>query len=263
MSEPLLSATVVIPTLNEEKYLPHLLESLKKIPTPLEIIVVDGNSEDTTARIVENLQPSFTGSLSLRLIRSPKRNISFQRNLGAAHAKHDILIFSDADIVIPSVEGYFQLLQKFTEKKYVAAAPRLVPVESGLQYKYFYFNFYIIQKFLLLFNRPYFAGSYLVTTKDTFFKIGGFDVNVLLGEDVDYSLRAAKVGPCKLINIPYPVSARRIIKYGYRWIFTEIPNLFRFAFTGRVIPDTIFYPFGEFGGKAAHHVTKNKGTIGS
>jgi len=220
---------------------------------------VDGNSEDDTVRMVEEFQSSFTGISSLRLIRSIKRGISLQRNMGAEAAKCNILIFCDSDIIIPSPEAYIKLLSEFTKRNYVAAAPRLVPIESGIDFRFFYRMFYVIQRFLLLFNRPYFAGSYLITTKDTFLKLGGFDTNIILGEDADYSLRAAKIGSCGSINIPYPVSARRVFKYGYSWMFKEVPNLFRFLFTGRVKPETIFYPFGKFGGKTAHYVNDNRG----
>ncbi len=254
------AASIVIPTLNEEKYLPLLLNSLKEVGVPVDIIVVDGNSEDGTVRVVEEFESSFAGTSSLRLIRSRERGIALQRNMGAAHARNKILIFCDADIIIPSSDAYATLIREFAKRKYAVAAPRLIPIESGITFKIFYRTFYVTQCILLLFGRPYFAGSYLITTMEAFTKIGGFDNNVVLGEDVDYSLRASKVGPYGLFNIPFPVSARRVIKYGYGWMFAELPNLFRFFLTGRVIPETIFYPFGEFGGHSAHYVTKNKGT---
>jgi len=255
----MLEASVIIPTLNEEQYLPTLLSSLSRITASLDIIVVDGNSEDGTVRLVEEMRHIFTGPSSLRVIRSQERGISLQRNMGAEQARYDTLIFCDADIIVPSSEAYAKLVSKFIKRNYAAAAPRLVPIESGFQLRLFYRSFYVIQRILIVLGRPYFAGSYLITRKDIFKKIGGFDTKVVLGEDVDYSLRAAKLGRCGLINIAFPVSARRVIKYGYGWIFKETSNLFRFLFTGRVLPESIFYPFGEFGGNKAHYVNNNKG----
>ena len=44
--------SIIIPTLNEEKYLTHLLESIKKQSiAPKEIIVVDALSQDKTKEI--------------------------------------------------------------------------------------------------------------------------------------------------------------------------------------------------------------------
>lgn len=106
---------------------------------------------------------------------------------------------------------------------------------------------HLLQKTLMLFNRPYFPGACLFTEKDTLTTIGGFDTNVLLGEDVDYSLRASKLGSHGLINESIKVSSRRIIKYGYSWIFKEMSNVLGFIFTGRIrSPERMFYPFGEF-----------------
>ena len=46
-------ASIIIPALNEEKYLPVLLESLRQVSAPMDIIVVDGNSTDGTAQVIE------------------------------------------------------------------------------------------------------------------------------------------------------------------------------------------------------------------
>ncbi|MDP3741330.1 MAG: glycosyltransferase [bacterium] len=239
--------SIIIPTLNEEGYLPLLLESLKKISSPLDITVVDGNSTDKTCEVAERFQQFFIGVSSLRLIRSEKRSISLQRNMGAEHAKHDILIFSDADIILPSYEAHEKMITEFLKNKYVAGAPIMAPIESQWDIRLAYKLMTWTQKILLMLDRPYFAGSYLLTTKDTFFRIGGFDPNVLLGEDIDYSLRAAKLGACGLLKTSILVSARRLVKYGYMWIFKDITNLFRLLFTGRVRAEKIFYPFGDFG----------------
>lgn len=242
------SASIIIPTLNEEDYLPALLASLKDVKTPLDIIVVDGNSEDATRQVVESLMPAFTGESSLRFIQANARGISMQRNMGAALAKHDVLIFCDADIVFTSAESYERIVTEFVEKKYVAAAPIMVPLEPGLKFKIPFGLAYYVQKILLVFNRPYFAGACLLTTKETFAKLGGFDAAVLLGEDVDYSLKASKVGACGLIEVSIKVSARRIIKYGYWWLIKELPNVVQFAFSGKIKnPERLLYPFGNFG----------------
>jgi GT2 family glycosyltransferase len=79
--------------------------------------------------------------------------------------------------------------------------------------------------------------------------ISGFDEAIVLAEDVDYCVRAAKHGRYGIAHSPILVSARRICKYGHTWILKEWPNLFRLAFTGKVKhPERIFYPFGEFDG---------------
>lgn len=251
--------SVVIPTLNEELYLPQLLESLRGIKTPLDILVVDGASEDDTEKVVEEFKSYFKNTSSLRLIRSDTRGISLQRNRGAEKALHDVLMFCDADVVFPSAAVYEKIITEFTVKKYAVAAPLLRPIESGNHLKRLYRLLTFTQRVLLMFERPFFAGSCLLTTKEVFIQTGGFDTNIMLAEDVDYSMRAAKLGKAGLMNIHLPVSARRAIKYGYGWLFSETPNIIRLLLTGRLKSETIYYPFGEYGGQRAHHVTRNTG----
>jgi len=54
------SASIIIPTYNEEKYLPALLQSLKdQTIKPKEVIVVDAYSKDNTAEIVKDMDISL------------------------------------------------------------------------------------------------------------------------------------------------------------------------------------------------------------
>lgn len=94
--------SVVIPALNEEHYLPILLRDLSHqsfFLDHLEIVVVDGNSEDKTREQVEKFQGVFP---HIQLITTTVRNVSHQRNLGAAHAQGEWIIFMDADNRLPS-----------------------------------------------------------------------------------------------------------------------------------------------------------------
>lgn len=75
--------SVIIPTLNEEKYLPHLLGDLSKQSNKeFETIIIDGKSEDLT----QKKALSFSKELSMKLIESRKRNVSVQKNLGGKAA---------------------------------------------------------------------------------------------------------------------------------------------------------------------------------
>ncbi len=238
--------SVVIPTLNEERYLPCLLESLRQIPHSLEVIVVDGASEDRTVAVVEKYQSLFPPNISLILIQSETRGISLQRNMGAARATHTILMFCDADIVMPSVASYERLIEAFVEQSCVVAAPVLRPIEKGTRLRLAYMVQAATQRTLLLLKRPYFAGSCLLTTKEIFDAVGGFDTNIKLGEDVDYCLRACRLGRPAMLDTVVLVSARRVIKYGYGWIFSGMNELGRLLLTGTVRAESVFYPFGEF-----------------
>jgi glycosyltransferase involved in cell wall biosynthesis len=92
--------TIVIPTLNEEKYLPRLLEDISKQTFPkelFEIIHVDGNSDDKTVTEAKK----FSKKINLKTVIIKKRNVSTQRNKGAKLAKGKWVIFMDADNQLP------------------------------------------------------------------------------------------------------------------------------------------------------------------
>jgi glycosyltransferase involved in cell wall biosynthesis len=99
--------SIVIPTLNEEVYLPKLLQDLThQTQKSFEVIVVDGKSEDNTKEIAL----SFAKKLPLRFFSTPTRNVSFQRNYGSQKAKGEYLLFLDADARCSG-----QLLNKFAK----------------------------------------------------------------------------------------------------------------------------------------------------
>ena len=81
--------TVVIPTKNEAKNLPHVLP---RIPRWInEVILVDANSEDGTVEVARRLYPG------IKVVRQPGRGKGDALRAGFAAASGDIIIMLDAD----------------------------------------------------------------------------------------------------------------------------------------------------------------------
>lgn len=98
MNKPFFS--IVIPTLNEEKFLPALLEDLKNQTFSaklFEVIHVDGKSADKTVELAKK----FEKDLNLRTLIAKERNVAFQRNLGGEDATGEWIVFMDADDRLP------------------------------------------------------------------------------------------------------------------------------------------------------------------
>ncbi len=84
--------SIIIPAKNEEKYLPRLLESIKKQTTqPYEIIVADAGSTDRTVEVAKKY--------GAKVIKGGIPQVG--RNNGAKQAKTDIIVFLDADVILP------------------------------------------------------------------------------------------------------------------------------------------------------------------
>lgn len=183
--------SIIIPTLNEEKYLPQLLASLtrQKFHGKWEIIIVDGKSVDHTKKVARDFKKQFKNVIFI----SEKRGVSRQRNAGAKRAKYKYLLFLDADTVIP--EHFLTKLAKKIdpkEKKFIGL-PLILP-HKGTIVDYTMVS--IAYNFFLLVHRyrPLVTGMCLITTKRNHEEIGGFDEKLLYAEDMDYGFRSSKNG---------------------------------------------------------------------
>lgn len=87
--------TTITPVLNEEKNIFDVLVSIEnQTCLPDQVIIIDGYSEDTTVRIINDYKNS--SKLNIEIISSKIRNIAHQRNLGIKHARNEIIINVDS-----------------------------------------------------------------------------------------------------------------------------------------------------------------------
>ena len=118
--------SVIIPTLNEEKYIPLVLEGLKKQTfKSFETIVVDGGSEDRTREIARKCAT---------VLIERKNGVGCARNLGAAHAKGRILVFIDADTK-PSANLLATYAKVLNGNDIVASTGPIMPLEKAARKK--------------------------------------------------------------------------------------------------------------------------------
>ena len=95
---PLVS--VVIPALSEEDYLPMLLKSISnQTYSSTETVISDSSPEGPKAATAD-LVATWSSSISIKMIDSPKKNVSLGRNTGADAATGQYLLFMDADCIM-------------------------------------------------------------------------------------------------------------------------------------------------------------------
>ncbi len=100
----LLKHTIVIPTFNEEAEIRACLQRLQGLRAQgFEVIVVDGGSVDSTARLTENLCDHFILSC---------RSRAQQMNAGAKLAKGDFIFFLHVDSQLP--DNFSELIVTMT-----------------------------------------------------------------------------------------------------------------------------------------------------
>ncbi len=91
-----MTVTVIIPTLNEERSLPHTLAHTVALGFD-QIIVADGGSTDRTREVVKECAPA--GARVVLVDSPPGRAI--QMNRGASESRADVLLFLHADTELP------------------------------------------------------------------------------------------------------------------------------------------------------------------
>ncbi len=239
--------SIIIPTLNEERYLPTLLASLLGCEHELEVIVVDAQSEDGTLAVTQRFGAQAPGHITIRALTSEQRNISHQRNLGAKHAAHDTLVFLDADTTVPSPAHLRLLLEHFHGGALAVASCRFLPLEPDWRARAYFGFLYRFQRLMGRLGNPYAMGACLLTRRDVFNLTGGFDPTIRINEDAEYCLRASKHGRFCILPVALQTSTRRFRKYGYLRMGLRYLHIFAHrTLRGETRDNTIPYEFGQF-----------------
>jgi len=208
--------SIIIPTLNEEKYLPFLLEDLNnQVYNNFEIIHVDGNSDDKTIEIAKK----FT---NVKSIITKKRNVCFQKNLGARKANGKWLVFIDADIQIE--KNYLNKIRSILLNNKVDILWTFYkPDTNKLSHIMFSFLGNWISYFFQFSKQPLINEAVYIFNKKKFLKLGGFNINLKVSEGADIIKRSKKMGFVLRHTIypKYTYSMRRIKQQGF---FNTITN---------------------------------------
>jgi len=235
--------SIVIIALNEEKYLPRLLDSLYlQTNKNFEIIIVNNNSKDKTQQVAESYSKKFDeyNIIFLKEILGP----GHARNFGAKYVKYKFILFFDSDTILDN--NFIEKLCNKKNKYSFDIASFLFKKNQKLLINILY----SISNFFLIVGNNFginfcCGGIGLFCKKEIYKKIGGFDERILFGEDSDYTKRASKIGKYKVLNIYNESSPRRYKSFNS--IFKVIKyNLYR-LFSGKEIYNKNFAEY-EFGG---------------
>lgn len=216
-----LSVSVIIPIYNEEKYIERCLSSLfKQTLRPLEIIVVDDGSTDSSKRKAQSakLQAKIK---NLILLEQKHRGVARARNLGAKKARGEILVFVDADmrfdrqylekLVEPIIAG--KAVATFTKEEYVANP-------ENIWSQCWSIDNYLPPTKRIPSDMPDKAWTFRAIKRDIFLKAGGYS-DLGYGEDKSVLEKIgkplAKVAPGAVCYHSNPASISEVFTSA-RWI---------------------------------------------
>jgi|SRR3989344_4423003 len=231
--------SIIIPTLNEENYLPKLLTALNaQTFTDFEVIVVDAHSEDNTQKIAIR----FDARYKLTVINSKHRNLSFQKNLAAKLATGTYIFFVDADMYFS--EYYLSKLSDYLQTTHADFASTSLQYDHQQFVHRLWFAISNNWKRLLSFlGKPMMSSQNLAFLRKKFLMIHGFDINVVHAEDIELIVRANESGLKGLFNskLTAITSARRLYTEGilitsFKQVYSQIFTLIFGPMKKRIFP---------------------------
>ena len=187
--------SVIIPAYNEEQYIAGSLDCVDRATKYLqnrclqsvEVIVVDNASEDHTA--------PFAQALGATIVQEPIRNIARARNAGAKASQCDILVFIDADTIVPEA-----LLWRISR---VMADPLCIggAVDTEYQPARLFIRAYLqlwrgLGKLLGMAQ-----GATQFCRREVFASLGGYSETLYMGEDVDFYWRLRKAARSRRLRV--------------------------------------------------------------
>jgi glycosyltransferase involved in cell wall biosynthesis len=179
MADP--GVSVIIPVRNGERFLAEAIESaLRQTLPPLEVIVVDDGSTDATSEVARRYP--------VRLISQAHGGISAARNRGIAESRGEFLTFLDHDDIWADRKLERQIAPLVARPELAYTQCRLLAfLEPGTERPARLHEECFTEGFVPL------AGCGVVR-REAFERVGPFDPELAVGEDADWTLRAADAG---------------------------------------------------------------------
>ncbi len=223
--------SIIIPALNEEKYLPKLLGDLSEQSfRDFEVIIVDGGSKDKTI----SLANSFADKLpKINVLNSARAHVCTQRNLGAKHAQAEVLIFSDADNRLPPY--FLQGIKYQWEKEGVdILSPFFQPDVSTRANHNIANAINLFFEMTISIKPKYLLEAMIIISKLSFARVDGFDESTDYAEGKGLISKLDLAGyKTKSVREPqYIFSFRRLRKYGALKMATNIAKMELAEFLG-------------------------------
>jgi glycosyltransferase involved in cell wall biosynthesis len=215
--------SLIIPSYNEEAYLPALLNSVDKArtcyaggPDDIEVVVADNASTDSTADLAR--------SSGCRVVHEDRRVIAAVRNTGARNARGQVFVFVDADNIMHP-DTFNAIDRSLSTGKVVAGA-------TGVKMQRMSFGIAVTYALMIpLVWLTRMDTGVVFCRREDFEAIGGYNEDRLFAEDVQLLWDLMRLGRkqglklCRIRSVKATFSTRKFDRHGdwhYLWMTLRI-----------------------------------------
>jgi len=225
--------SVIVPAYNEQDTIAATVRTLAASTHPtVEIIVVDDQSTDGTATIVEAL-----GIENVRVARVPAGGKATALNTGVALARHDLIVMIDADTIVDS-DALHEVVQPFADPKIGAVAGnvkvgnrrRLLGRWQHIEYV---IGFSLDRRLYdALGCIPTIPGALGAFRREALENVGGLSMDTL-AEDTDLTMAILRAGwrvvyqATAKARTEAPTTVRQLTQQRYRWSYGTMQAMWK------------------------------------
>ena len=203
--------SIIVPAYNEEFLLGATIRALQSgvaaLHVPAEIIVVDDGSTDRTAEIAREE--------GARVISVHLRHIAAARNAGARAAAGDLLVFVDADTIVPPL-----VLKRAVEAIRAGAVGGGAGVRQDTGEPRWAEVALTVAAWILR-AAKWAAGCFVFVRRDVFERAGGFDERYFASEEIHLSRAIKKHGRFVILPEAVITSGRKARLFSGRAVFMQ------------------------------------------
>jgi glycosyltransferase involved in cell wall biosynthesis len=169
--------TIVVPCKNEENYIGHLLDHLKKQKgiEGVQIYIADASTDNTRNVIKEK-----KGDLKVEVIQGGP--VSEAKNNGAALAKTPYILFIDSDVRFFSDTVIYDTVTQM-EKEDLDLIGLNIKCYDDCKRSQFAFSMFNVVNNIMARWMPFAVGAYMLTRRDKFEEFNGFPCKYPTSED--------------------------------------------------------------------------------
>jgi glycosyltransferase involved in cell wall biosynthesis len=191
----------IVPAYNEEVMIGATVRTLcasaNAVGEPYEVLVVDDDSTDATADVA---RASGASVVQVKL-----RQISAVRNAGARAARGDLLVFVDADTLVP--ENVLRAMLDAVAGGAVGGGARVRFDAHGVSA---WTRRLSEAGCWLLYRFGFAGGCFLFARRSAFEAAGGFDERYFASEEIHLKLALGKLGRFAVVPAPVITSGRKL-----------------------------------------------------